>query len=129
VGGAGLLWLVLGDWSRREEEVGAAERARESEWIADVLRTEGASLDAATAEDVLRLHRTWLRETGAYDPLEDEAAAAVVEHATVEPAHAVEPAPPPPPQPIQPAPMRADVAADIRATAGRTIRTEPLPED
>jgi len=33
VGGAGLLWLVLGDWSRREEEIDAEERSRESTWI------------------------------------------------------------------------------------------------
>jgi len=72
VGGAGLLWLVLGDWSRREEEVGEAERARESAWIADAMRDEGAAVDPATAQSVLRLHRAWLRETGAYDPLEDE---------------------------------------------------------
>jgi hypothetical protein len=75
VGGAGLLWLVLGDWSRREEEVAAAERARESEWIAEALREEGRAVDPATAREVLRLHRTWLRETGAYDPLEDDEAA------------------------------------------------------
>jgi hypothetical protein len=72
VGGAGLVWLILGDWSRREEEVGDAERARESEWIAETMRDEGAPIDAATAEEVLRRHRVWLRETGDYDPLDEE---------------------------------------------------------
>lgn len=72
VGGAGLLWLVLGDWSRREEEVGEAERARESAWIAEVMRDEGMAVDPGTARAVLRLHRSWLQETGAYDPLDDD---------------------------------------------------------
>lgn len=72
VGGAGLLWLVLGDWSRREEEVGSAERVRESAWIAEAMRDEGVAVDPATAQSVLRLHRTWLRETGAYDPQDDD---------------------------------------------------------
>ena len=104
VGGAGLLWLVLGDWSRREEEVGAAERAREAEWIADVLRADGAPVDPATTEQVLRLHRTWLRETGAYDPLDDEAST---------------------PEPV----AVTAVVADVPATVVRPIRSEPLPED
>jgi hypothetical protein len=77
VGGAGLVWLILGDWSRREEEVGEAERARESEWIAETMRDEGAKIDPATAEEVLRRHRVWLRETGDYDPLDDEWATAI----------------------------------------------------
>ena len=72
VGGAGLVWLILGDWSRREEEVGEAERARESAWIAETMRDEGTAIDPGTAEEVLRRHRVWLRETGDYDPLDDE---------------------------------------------------------
>ena len=72
VGGAGLVWLILGDWSRREEEVGEGERARESAWIAESMREDGAVIDPVTAEEVLRRHRVWLRETGDYDPLDDE---------------------------------------------------------
>jgi hypothetical protein len=106
VGGAGLLWLVLGDWSRREEEVGTAERAREAEWIADVLRADGAAVDPATTEQVLRLHRTWLRETGAYDPLDDEEVAVTPERIAA-----------------------TSVVADVPAPVVRPIRSEPLPED
>lgn len=72
VGGAGLLWLVLGDWSRREEEIDAEERSRESTWIAEVMGSEGQALDPATAEEILRLHRTYLRHSRRLDPLKLE---------------------------------------------------------
>ena len=134
VGGAGLLWLVLGDWSRREEEVGAVERAREAEWIADVLRADGAvPVDPATAEEVLRLHRTWLRETGGFDPLEDEIVAHADEPiaATPPPAAVAPPvAPPVASAAVADAPLPTrDATDDLRAHAGRAIRSEPLPEE
>ena len=147
VGGAGLLWLVLGDWSRREEEVGETERAREAEWIAGELHADGAQVDAATADAVLRLHRTWLRETAAYDPLEDEPdelTAAVADEQTAEGADVVAadaadeqaddamdgatiitPAPEAP----RPEPAWSGAGDEPHARAGRAIRNEPLPED
>ena len=93
VGGAGLVWLILGDWSRREEEVGDAERARESAWIAETMRDEGTAIDPGTAEEVLRRHRVWLRETGDYDPLDDEWATAA--EPAAEPTPTDEPSPEP----------------------------------
>jgi len=138
VGGAGLLWLVLGDWSRREEEVGAVERAREAEWIAEVLRADGAPVDPATTEEILRLHRTWLRETGGFDPLEDEVVAAASETVAVPVAPVAPVAVAPVALPIgvgaedpqwKREPDRPEAVDDLRALAGRAIRREPLPEE
>ena len=84
VGGAGLLWLVLGDWSRREEEIDAEERSRESAWIAEVMDGDGQALDAATAEEVLRLHRVYLRQSRRLDPLEVEELQALAEEREAE---------------------------------------------
>ena len=67
VGGAGLVWLVIADWSRREEDVSQDERIAESAWIAQALRERGDDVDPAAAEEVLALHRVYLRRTGALD--------------------------------------------------------------
>jgi len=67
VAGAGLVWLVIADWSRREEDVAEDERAVESAWIAQSLRERGTDLDPDAAEQVLALHRDYLRETGALE--------------------------------------------------------------
>ena len=112
VGGAGLLWLVLGDWSRREEEVGDVERARESAWIAESLQSEGTSIAPETAEEVLRLHRAWLRDTGGFDPLDEELDAAAPAPIAREGEHH---APTPP--------------SHVRRSAGHAIRGEAVPED
>jgi hypothetical protein len=60
--GAGLVWLVIADWSRREEDLSVDERSAESAWIAQVLHDRGGSLDPAAAEEVLALHRAYLRQ-------------------------------------------------------------------
>lgn len=62
--GAGLVWLVIADWSRREEDLAEDERSAESAWIAQVMRDRGEALDPAAAEEVLALHRAYLRQTG-----------------------------------------------------------------
>jgi hypothetical protein len=125
VGGAGLVWLILGDWSRREEEVGEAERARESEWIAETMRDEGTAIDPATAEEVLRRHRVWLRETGDYDPLEDEWATTGIEHEPVSvPAAASAPAPAAAPAVTPALAPEARPDSSVRAPE-RTLRGEP----
>jgi hypothetical protein len=62
--GAGLVWLVIADWSRREEDLSEDERAAESEWIADALMARGETIDVAAAEEVLALHREYLRQAG-----------------------------------------------------------------
>ena len=134
VGGAGLVWLILGDWSRRDEEVGEAERARESEWIAETMRDEGTPIDPATAEEVLRRHRVWLRETGDYDPLDDD----WVTESEPRPGRQLEPQPKSEPQPT-PEPQRApeprpttepepEARADPSVRApDRSLRGEPPP--
>lgn len=122
VGGAGLVGLILGDWSRREEEVGEAERARESAWIAETMRDEGTAIDPGTAEEVLRRHRVWLRETGDYDPLDD--AWTLAAEATAEPTADLTPElqtlPGPEPEPA----TERRVEASIR-TPERVLRGEP----
>jgi hypothetical protein len=61
--GAGLVWLVIADWSRREEDLTEDERAAEAGWIAEELRSRGERLDPSTAEEILDLHRAYLRQT------------------------------------------------------------------
>lgn len=137
VGGAGLLWLVLGDWSRREEEVGERERAREAAWIADVLHADGATVDAATAEAVLRLHRTWLRETAAYDPLDDEITDEPADTPGDEPVDeridAATPSVSPTDEALDLEPARIgagdEPGDEPRAGAGRPVRSGPLPDE
>ena len=58
--GAGLVWLVLLDSRRREDEVTAAERATESVWLADVLADAGTPLSPAVVRRVLDLHGEYL---------------------------------------------------------------------
>ena len=67
VAGAGFVWLVIADWSRREEDVAEDERSVESAWIAQALGERGMDLDPDAAEQVLALHRDYLRETGALE--------------------------------------------------------------
>ena len=64
VAGAGLVWLVIADWSRREQDVSEEERAAESAWIAQEMRDGGDDMDPATASQILALHREYLRRTG-----------------------------------------------------------------
>jgi hypothetical protein len=58
--GAGLVYLVLADSSRREAEVSDEERPLEATWIASALGDEGIRIDPPTAERVLELHREYL---------------------------------------------------------------------
>ena len=129
VGGAGLVWLILGDWSRREEEVGDAERARESAWIAETMRDEGTAIDPGTAEEVLRRHRVWLRETGDYDPLDDEWATAAEPAAGTDAGRPAEPTPgaPRPHEPQRSSPSRRpiDACSPSVRTPEHALRGEP----
>ncbi|HVA87929.1 MAG TPA: hypothetical protein VNF73_16605 [Candidatus Saccharimonadales bacterium] len=63
VAGGGLVWLVLADWSRRDEDETQRELEVESAWIAEAMRDRGEPVDPQVAEDLLRLHRTWLSTT------------------------------------------------------------------
>jgi hypothetical protein len=58
--GAGLVWLVLADSSRRETEVTEEELPAEATWIAATLADAGEEISPETAERVLRLHRSYL---------------------------------------------------------------------
>jgi hypothetical protein len=58
--GGGLVWLVLLDSRRREDEVSAHERSVEAAWLSEALATEGTALTPAAAERVLQLHAEYL---------------------------------------------------------------------
>ncbi len=60
VAGAGLAWLVLGDWNRSEADLDAREREVEAVWIADALREHNATTDPLLVEGILKLHRDYL---------------------------------------------------------------------
>ena len=79
--GAGLVYLVLADASRRESDLLADELPREATWIAESMRAEGRTIDPPTAERVLELHRAYL--AGPPPDADDEEA--------LEPAAAVSP--------------------------------------
>ncbi len=60
VGGAGLVWLIVADFSRRDDEIAADERAMESAWIAEALTAAGRPMDEHAVDEVLELHRAYL---------------------------------------------------------------------
>jgi len=59
VGGA-LVWLVVADSNRRDEDILEAELPAEAAWIADAIEARGERADPAAVERILRLHRTYL---------------------------------------------------------------------
>ena len=100
VAGAGLTWLVLADSTRREAEVEARELPAEAAWIAESMADQGRPIDASDAEEVLRLHRSYLGvpppdetrpandgdEVEARDPAESTSPTDATDAATGEPA-------------------------------------------
>ena len=56
--GGGLTWLILSDSARRDQDLADEETAAEAGWIARALGR--SSVDADTAEAVLRAHRRYL---------------------------------------------------------------------
>lgn len=73
--GAGLVYLVLADASRRDAEIMEAELPLEATWISTALGSEGVHLPPETAERVLRLHRDYLTSPPPDDVVEvDEVA-------------------------------------------------------
>lgn len=60
VAGGGLVAVVSMDARRREEDLGDLERRAEASWIAERLGARDRTLDAATVEAVLRVHREYL---------------------------------------------------------------------
>ena len=69
--GAGLVWLILADSSRRDADVTARERPSEARWIADQLRRAGHSVDDDAVADVLDLHALYLTALPPDEPAED----------------------------------------------------------
>jgi hypothetical protein len=74
--GAGLVWLILADGSRRDADVTARERAAEARWIAEELRRSGRRLDDHVVADVLDLHALYLSAPPPDEP-DDEMESAV----------------------------------------------------
>lgn len=66
--GAGLIWLVLLDARRHDDEIDAAERAVEAGWISSILAQEGSPLSPASVERVLALHAEYLATTLPAEP-------------------------------------------------------------
>lgn len=67
--GAGLVYIVLADSSRREAEIEEEELPHEAAWIATAMRAEGAAIQPETAERVLLLHREYLAGPPPDEPL------------------------------------------------------------
>ncbi len=58
--GAGLVWFVLLDSRRREDEIGEAERAVEAARLSAALADEGIVVNPPVVERLLRLHAAYL---------------------------------------------------------------------
>jgi hypothetical protein len=58
--GAGLVWVVMMDARRREDDIDAVELPREAAWLSAVLAEDGYQVSPETAEQVLLLHRAYL---------------------------------------------------------------------
>ena len=126
VAGAGLVWLVIADWSRRDEDLSEDERQAESAWIAQVLSEQGERLDPGEAEHVLALHRAYLRQTGALEA--DEPFELPVD----EPPAIETPLPVPGVEPVQAAEApepepRSSVRAGPMSPRGNPVRVESEP--
>jgi hypothetical protein len=58
IAGGVMTWLVIADSNRRDREVDDRERTAEATWIARYVADP--KVDAETAEQVLKAHRTYL---------------------------------------------------------------------
>jgi hypothetical protein len=66
--GAGLVWFVLMDTRRREEDIDEQERPREALWLSRMLEDEGHDVSPDAAERLLALHRAYLEAPPPDDP-------------------------------------------------------------
>jgi hypothetical protein len=123
--GAGLVWLVLADWSRREEDLSEDERSAESAWIADALRERGERFDPDDAAEILALHREYLRRTATTGPSDDADIEAIGAADVV----ATDDAPPAAETPEALTPGVARITADAEPTdrAARPAAAEAAP--
>lgn len=58
--GAGLVWVVMMDGTRREADIDAVELPREAAWLSAVLAEDGYDVSPEVAEQALLLHRAYL---------------------------------------------------------------------
>lgn len=79
--GAGLVWFVLLDPRRREDEVAESERPIEAAWLSAALADEGIVMSPAIAERLLRLHAAYLATADPPGP-DDEGAGGDDDEAT-----------------------------------------------
>jgi hypothetical protein len=102
--GAGLVWLILADSSRREADVTSRERAAEARWIASELRRAGRGVDDDDVADVLDLHAAYLAAPPPDEPDEPVEASGTV--ASPQEVATWTPEPPRPDGRDQPSPSR-----------------------
>ncbi|CAN5489070.1 hypothetical protein BH20CHL6_BH20CHL6_02490 [soil metagenome] len=58
--GGGLVWLLTGRLSRQEDDLDAAERAAEADWISRAITADGGIAPPELVDEVLELHRSYL---------------------------------------------------------------------
>ena len=58
--GAGLVWFVVADSRRREEDIEADEEPREALWLSTTLAEDGWDVPPEAVERLLRLQRDYL---------------------------------------------------------------------
>ena len=80
--GAALVWFLIGSIPRTDDDVTESERALEAEWISGVIEERGGVAPALLVEEVLDLHRAYLRRTPLEVP-DDEPEAADLEEESV----------------------------------------------
>jgi hypothetical protein len=69
--GGGLVWVVLADSRRREEDIEARELGPEAAWIGEALAQDGRLADQDLIEAILLLHADY-RAAPPPDEVEDE---------------------------------------------------------
>ena len=69
--GGGLVWLVLADGRRRQEDLEDRELSGEAAWIRQILSSGGQTVDQEVVEAILQLHGEYLASPPP-DEVEDE---------------------------------------------------------
>jgi hypothetical protein len=58
--GAGLVWFVVQEARRRDQDITATERPQEAAWLSAALADEGWDVPPEAADRLLELHRRYL---------------------------------------------------------------------
>jgi outer membrane biosynthesis protein TonB len=69
--GAGLVWFVVMDSRRREEDIDAHELPREAAWLSAQLAEDGFDVPPEATERLLLLHRDYLGAPPPDEPLDE----------------------------------------------------------